>query len=164
MIGQKLLNLPDHLECMWGPADEDFEVNTSQLTKRMKHQASVLNHFWKRWRYEYRNELRESHRYSVRKTEHHPHVSEGDIVIVHDEILPHGLWKLGQIQELLTGCDGLPREGTSESCFKRLTAYSVEKPLQLLYPQEICEAETLRASPVCPQLTMSGQQGEYVRN
>ena len=48
-----------------------------------------------------------SHHYSAKMTPHHPHMSKGDVV-VHDEILPHTLWKLGRIQELLTGWEGLP--------------------------------------------------------
>ena len=36
------------------------------------------------------------------------HVSKGAVVIVHDDSLPRGLWKLGRIQELFTGQDGLP--------------------------------------------------------
>ena len=52
-FGRRLLNLPDHLSYVCDPEDEDFEVNASQLTKRMKHFASVLNHFWRQWRSEY---------------------------------------------------------------------------------------------------------------
>ena len=69
---------------MCDPDDEDFEVNASQL-KRMQNLANVLNHFWKRWRTEYLNEIRECHRYSAAmKTSPHRSVSCGDIVIVHD--------------------------------------------------------------------------------
>ena len=48
-----------------------------------------------KWRSEYLNELRESHRYSAKKTPAHSSVSRGDVVIVHDDTLPRGLWKLG---------------------------------------------------------------------
>ena len=81
VIGRRLLNLPDHLGCLWGPADKDFKVNISQLMKMMKHQTSVLNHFWKHWRSEYLNKLRESHRYSARKTKHHLHISEVKLLL-----------------------------------------------------------------------------------
>ena len=94
VVGQRLLNLPDYLGHVRDPGDEDFEVNASQLTKRVKHLASVLNHFWRRWRSEYLNELRESHHYSAKKTPNCTSVSKGD-VIVHDNALPRGLWKLG---------------------------------------------------------------------
>ena len=48
VVGRRVLNLPDYLGHSFEPGDEEFEVNASQLTKRMKHLASVLNHFWKR--------------------------------------------------------------------------------------------------------------------
>lgn len=44
------------------PEDEDFELDATQLTKRLKHLA---NHFWKH---------RESHRYSAKKTPHNFHI------------------------------------------------------------------------------------------
>ena len=144
VIGLRLINLPDYLGCMWDPEDEDFEVNTSQLTKRMKHQVSVLNHLWKHWRSEYLNELMECHCYSTRKIEHHPHVSEGDNVIVHNETLTHGLWKLGRIQELLTGHDGLPRGALVRVASRDRQYILLKRPLQLLYPLEIREAEMLK--------------------
>ena len=75
---------------MCDPDDEDFEVNASQLTRRMKHLSNVLNHFWSRWRSEYLNELRESHRYVAEKNSRSPHVTKGDVVIVHDDALPCG--------------------------------------------------------------------------
>ena len=51
------------------------------------------------------NELRESHRCPAKKTSAQISISEGDAIIVHDNTLPHGLWKLGQIEEVLTGSD-----------------------------------------------------------
>ena len=36
------------------------------------------------------------------------HIAAGDDVIIHDETIPHRLWKLGQIQEVIPGADGLP--------------------------------------------------------
>ena len=84
IVGQRLLSLPDNLGHLHDPDDGDYEVNATVLTRRMKHLASVLNHFWKRWRSEYLNELRESHRFMA-KTPRVPALSIGDIVIVHDE-------------------------------------------------------------------------------
>ncbi len=98
------MNLPNHSGYI---RDEDFEVYTSQLNKRMKHLVNVLNHFWRRWRSEYLNELRESHCYMAKKASQPPHVTKGYVVIVHDDALPRGLWKLERIQDVFTGC--LPR-------------------------------------------------------
>ena len=60
LIGRRVLNLPDHLDYICEFGDEDFDIDSTQLTRRMKHLSNTLNHFWKRWRNEYLAELRES--------------------------------------------------------------------------------------------------------
>ena len=75
IVGRRLLNLPDHLGYVCDPDDNNFEIDTSQLTKRMRYLASILNHFWRRWRLEYLNELRESHHYQAKKASRTPHVT-----------------------------------------------------------------------------------------
>ena len=107
----------------------------------MKHLASIINHFWKRWRSEYLNELRESHRYMAKKTSHPSHVTKGDVVIVHNEALPRGLWKLGRIQELFVGRDNLPRSALVRVATRDRQHTLLKRPLQLLYPLEIHEPE-----------------------
>jgi len=97
LIGCRVLTLPDHL-C--DPGDEDFNIDSTQLTRRMKHLSYTLNHFWKRWRSEYLTELRESHRHLLKKSDGKPRVSIGDVVIVHKEGLPHSYWKVGRVQYL----------------------------------------------------------------
>lgn len=69
------------------------------LTLRMKHLGKVINDFWKRWRSEYLVELREAHRYSqVPKGLVNP-IAAGDIIIIHDENQPRGLWRLGKMKD-----------------------------------------------------------------
>ncbi len=47
LVGWRLLNLPHDLDSVPDLNDEDFEINASQLTKRMKHLANLIDHFWK---------------------------------------------------------------------------------------------------------------------
>ena len=141
LVGRRLLNLPDYLGHVCDPGSEDFEVNASQLTRRVKHLAGVLNHFWKRWRLEYLTELRENHRYSTKKTPCRLSVSKGDIVVVHDDTLPRGFWKLGQIQEVLTGRDNQPRAALVRVAARDRQHALMRRPLRLLYPLEIHRAE-----------------------
>ena len=143
IVGRRLLSLPDNVD---DPEDEDFEVDASHLQKRVKHLARVLNHFWKRCRAEYLNELRESHHHSAKKTPDASHVSKGDVVIVHDDSLPCGLWKLGRIQELFTGQDGLPRSALVRVSARDQQHMLLKRPLQLLYPLEVAGAEELEVS------------------
>ena len=89
-IGRRVLNLPDHLGYLCDQGDQYFDIDATQLTRRMRYLSSILNHFWKRWRSEYLAELRESHRYLLKKSRGDPRISVGDMVIVHEESLPHG--------------------------------------------------------------------------
>lgn len=129
IVGRRLLNLPDNLNCLQDPDDEDFEIDASKLTRHMKHLASVLNHFWKRWRSEYLAELRESHRYASKKMVRASGVNKGNIVIVHDDSLPRGYWKLGRIQELFPGRDGLHRSALVRVASRNREHTLLKRPL-----------------------------------
>ena len=142
LVGRRILSLPDYLGHRCEPSDEDFEVSASQLTKRMKHLASVLNHFWRRWRSEYLSELRESHRHGAKKARN-THIAAGEVVIVHDDSLPRGLWKLGRIQEVIPGADGLPRSALVRVASRDRQHTLLKRPVQLLYPLEISQSEHL---------------------
>ena len=43
-----------------------------------------------------------------KKASHPPQIIKGDVVVVHNDALPWGLWKLERPQEVFTGHDGLP--------------------------------------------------------
>ena len=82
-----------------------FELSSMQLTKRMRYLNNVINHFWKRWRNEYLLELRDSH--CQNKEESHPSnpIRVGDVILVHDESLPRGLWRIAKVQDVIAGKD-----------------------------------------------------------
>ena len=61
----------------------------------------------------------------------------GDIVIIHDEGLPRGFWKLGRVQRLIVGNDGQTRGATVSVASENRRFTSLNRPLQLLYPLEI---------------------------
>lgn len=65
------------------------------------------------------------------------HESVGDVVIVHNESLPRGFWKLGCIQNLMDGKDGTTRGAIVGIAGKNHRFTSLNRPLQLLYPLEI---------------------------
>ena len=138
MTGRRVRNLPDNLDYLCDPTDEKFELDSSQLSKRLKHLNGVMTHFWKRWRREYLAELRESHRYLLDKSQGKPKVVNGDIVLVHDEALPRGFWKLGRIQSVIVGVDGQARAATVKLMSKNgRSTLTLNRPLQRLYPLEI---------------------------
>ena len=114
LVGWRILNLPDHVGYTYELDNEDFSIDSTQLTRQMKHLNNTLNHFWNWWKSEYLSELREAHCRSVKKSSNVKHSSSsvGEVVMVHDEHLPHGLWKLGRIQEVMKCYDGQVRGAT----------------------------------------------------
>ena len=68
-------------------------------------------------------------------------MSCGDIVIVHDESLPCAFWKLGQVQEIHSGPDGMPRSALVRVATRDRQHTMLKRPLQLLYPLEVDRAE-----------------------
>ena len=59
-------------------------------------------------------------------------------MVVHDESLPRGFWKLGRVQSVLVGHDGQARVATVRLMRKDgQSAITLNRPLQRLYPLEI---------------------------
>eukprot|EP00731_Ephydatia_muelleri_P026680 Em0018g780a len=139
IVGHRILNLPDDLSFVCDLDDDEFTLNAIQVTHRVKHLNNVLNHFWKRWRKEYLSGLREAHAYVARKHSDHgnPHVTVGDIVIVSDDSLPRGQWKLGNCARAPQGNGWYGKGCHSQDSLQK-------RPIQLLYPLEIrCESTSI---------------------
>ena len=139
LIGRRVLNLPDHLDHLCDPGDEDFDLDATQLTKRMKYFSCILDHCWRRWRNEYFAELRESHKRLWGWAHKGPRACVREVVIVHDEGLPGSFWKLSRIKKLIVGKDGQMRGAAVRVASKGRSHVTLSRPLQLLhvYPLEI---------------------------
>lgn len=61
----------------------------------------------------------------------------GDVVVVHDEHLPRGLWKLEKIVSVMKGRDGCIRGATVKIGNKDGHKVLLNRPIQLLYPLEV---------------------------
>ena len=150
IVGRRILNLPDHLSHL-NDDDEEFSLNNNLLNRRMKHLANVLNHFWSRWRNEYLSELREVHSYTARRqVQGKPTaVAVGDVVVVHDEHLPRGLWRLGKVVSVMEGRDRFFRAATVKVSSKSGEKLLLNRPIQLLYPLEVQshEPQNLEGAP-----------------
>ena len=64
-------------------------------------------------------------------------IKVGDVVIVKDEHLPRSHWKLGVIQEVLTGRDGRTRAAVIKVAASDQRYSILRRLIQLLYPLEI---------------------------
>ena len=58
-------------------------------------------------------------------------------MIVHDEHLPRGLWKLGRVQELFEGRDGHCRGAIVKTVTRDRQQVLLRRPITLLYPLEL---------------------------
>ena len=78
-------------------------------------------------------------------------LAKGDVVIIKGEEKNRGLWKLGIVQELITGRDGVVRGAKL-----RAGRSYLERPVQHLYPMELsCDRTT-----AMPRATLSAEAPE----
>lgn len=67
-------------------------------------------------------------------------VKKGEVVVIHDECLPRGQWRLGRIEQVIKGSDGHARGARIRTQTKTGRSTVLQRPVQLLYPLEInCE-------------------------
>ena len=84
------------------PTVDQLETN-AQLSKRFLFLKKKLTHFWNRWKKEYLVNLRECHR--MKKST--PNVVEkGEVVLIHEDGAKRLTWKMGIVENLITGKDG----------------------------------------------------------
>ena len=116
--------------------DVEFELkmNTSSaLLEAWKRGQRHLNQFWKVWRDQYLQSLRERTQVHHRKPRVHIHRTPqtGEAVLLKDNV-PRGSWKLARIVELISSKDGKVRSARVMLPTKRILSL----PLSLLYPLE----------------------------
>ena len=105
LTGRRILSVPDCLGYSYDPEDEEFIATTSSsdLKECARHLNNALNYFWVRWRDEYLIELRDVHRYAGQTNAQHSTIKVGDVVIIHEESLPRGFWKLARVEKVVCG-------------------------------------------------------------
>ena len=108
----------------------------SNLHKRFLYLKRKLSHFSSRWQKEYLVGLREAHKSGKRNS---PDIVKGDVVLVHDESMKRGMWKIAVIEDLIIGKDGVVRGAKVRRAGKGKTEI-ICRPLQKLYPLEIVGA------------------------
>lgn len=133
LVGYRILTLPDPPVV----EEEDPCYSPEGVTQRASHLTKTLQHFWDRWKKEYLLELREFHRVREEKGTAYI-VSEGDVVTVYDEGHPRGLWRLGKIEGLVRGADGVVRGVRVRVTSQKGQSKTLRRPLQHIYPLEVC--------------------------
>ena len=112
------------------PELEPHHIEDRDLRKRAKYLKRCKDALWCRWTSEYLRGLRDKHR--LKHKHGHIHPFRRDVVIIESEEKNRGLWKLGIIEEVITGQDGVVR-GAKLTAGKSI----MEGPVQLLYPLEL---------------------------
>lgn len=134
LVGYRILTLPDYQ--LVSDHDVEHSISEKQLNCKLRHLENVLQHFWNRWKKEYLLELREFHRTHVQKGNKYA-IEKGDVVTIYDEGHPRGLWRLGKVEELIRGADGLVRGAQMKVVSKNGSPRLLRRPLQHIYPLEV---------------------------
>lgn len=127
LVGQRLTCLPPKSF----PAEINHPTaNKEEMTKRWRYRQRLVTNFWNRWQKEYLLDLKSARRCD---TPQPTSLKVGDVALIGEDNAPRQSWKLGRIEELFPGRDGLVR-----SCAVRTSTGTVlRRPIQLLYPLEI---------------------------
>ena len=132
LYGRTITTLPYHNVAADEISDPTYG-DGSEVRRRAKAQAVLLSHFWSRWSKEYLTALREFHRTTGNNVQT---VRVGDVVQIHDDT-PRIQWRLGVIEHLNKGSDGLVR-----SVQLRTSTGTTNRPIAKLYPLEVTASET----------------------
>ena len=130
-----------HLQPSQLPELNAYHIEEPDLRKRAKYLYRCKEAMWSRWTREYVRSLRERHSRSGGKQTSHPSV--GEVVIIQDESRNRNSWKLGIVERLIVGRDGIVR-GAKLRAGKGV----LERAVQQVYPLELsCDRTDARLNP-----------------
>ena len=116
--------------------DQDEAELDGDLRKRARFLQQSKKSIWKRWSDEYLRGLRERHNMTHKGKDNT--LSTGDVVIIKGEDRNRAKWKIGIVEEVITGRDGVVRGARL-----RAGKNKMERAVQHLYPLEMsCDRES----------------------
>ncbi len=108
-------------------------VDDRDMRRRAKYLMKCKEALWKRWQAEYLRALRERH--NLKHDGKQGNLANGDVVLIKGESKNRGKWKIGIVEEMVPGRDGVVRVVKL-----RAGQSHMERPIQFLYPMELhCE-------------------------
>ena len=107
------------------PPPGKFDEMEAYSRKRWKRVQQLTDCFWKRWRFSYLVSLQNRQRWTKQKC----NLKINDIVLIQDDGVFRGQWKLGRVVELLPSKDGLVRR---VKVFAGSTRNTYEHPIHKL--------------------------------
>ena len=105
-------------------------IEDVNLRKRARYIRRCKDVAWTRWETEYLKALRERHNLNHKTKE--TTLTRGDVVLINGEERNRGKWKIGTVEQLIQG-----RDGVVKGARLRAGKSYLERPLQLLYPLEL---------------------------
>ena len=119
------------------PELDPCHLETGDLRKREKHLKRCKDVVWRRWTGEYLRGLRERHRL---KHDRQPvDLKVGEVMLIKGDKKNRGKWKIGIVEKLFPGRDGIVR-----AVRLRSRKLYLERPVQHLFPLELaCDMTTV---------------------
>ena len=124
------------------PEREAYHEENPQLRRRAKFLRKCKDAMWNRWTKEYLRGLRERH--TIARKDSPCGVEKGDVCIIKDDNKDRNKWKLGIVEELIAGRDGVVR-----AVRLRAGKSYLERAVQQLYPLEL-SCDKFREAPRPP--------------
>ena len=125
--GRRLLDKQEQAD---EPEDDELALDRKDMIKLTEGGEAVVDHFWKRWSREYLVDLREHQKTHVQKQQ--PGINVGDVVLIEEDGKRRNNWRLGRVEDIVTGKDGVIRGANV-----RTSKGKIGRPLQKLYPLEV---------------------------
>jgi len=126
------------------PSVNVFSAITSvdDCTRRVKYILNLVQHFQKRFRVTYLNELKQKHMYNKTKTSAEQKLTLNDVVLIKDDSpQPRTQWRIGKVEKLVIGADGKIRGARLKVNTSNGTSL-VHRPVQKIIPFEIANDDT----------------------
>ncbi|XP_076389322.1 uncharacterized protein LOC143264752 [Megachile rotundata] len=120
LIGESLMSVPDH----------DYANIPDGRLSSWQHIQQLRQHFWKRWRSEYLQELISRKKWHTGEIQH---LAVGTMVVVQEDNTPPMQWTLGRITSVHPGADGIIRVvtvRTSRGEYKRTVKRIAPLPIE----------------------------------
>ncbi len=113
--------------------DPEEQDEAKAMVKQARYLKRCKDIMWNRWSAGYVRVLRERH---GRSTNKEPQINIGNVMLIQGEAKNRGLWKMGLVEKLIKGKDGVIRGAILKTGNGRR-----ERPLQHLYPLELSSVQ-----------------------
>ena len=102
VCGKRLSTLP---ACSAEDELIEYPEDQSTFTRRMIYLSTLMKNYWKSWLHDYIVNLREFRNCEAKKAGH-PLIEESAVVIIKEDNVHRGNWRLARVDKLLKGTDG----------------------------------------------------------